>query len=65
MKINGDEGAKLLIKKYPEYFFKLSVSDEGVLKDIDDVRTVFKLLKMHNNIKLILWDFGGVLLKVL
>ena len=44
MKINGDEGAKLLIKKYPEYFFKLSVSDEGVLKDIDNTYEKYTII---------------------
>ncbi len=45
MKINGDEGAKLLIKRYSEYFLKLSVSDEGVLKDIDDEEQYLSFLK--------------------
>ena len=45
MKIKGDEGARELIKKSPEDFFNLTVSDLGIIKDIDDANQYYKFLK--------------------
>ena len=45
MKIEGDEGARILIKKHPEIFFNLTVLDQGIIKDIDDANQYYEFLK--------------------
>ena len=45
MEISGDEGAKKFIKEYPNDFTKISLSDEGVLKDIDDKNQYYGFTK--------------------
>ena len=45
MEINGDEEAKKFIKEYPNDFTKISLSDEGVLKDIDDKNQYYGFTK--------------------
>ena len=45
MKISGDEGARVLIKKHPEIFFNLTVLDQGIIKDIDNANQYYEFLK--------------------
>ena len=45
MEIEGDEGARVLIKKHPESFFNLTVLDQGIIKDIDDANQYYEFLK--------------------
>ena len=45
MKLEGDYGAKFLIKKYPQDFLHLPISDEGILKDIDNANQYYSFLK--------------------
>tara|TARA_B100001939_G_scaffold171947_1_gene148205 strand:+ start:101 stop:688 length:588 start_codon:yes stop_codon:yes gene_type:complete len=45
MEIEGDEGARILIKKHPEIFFNLTVLDQGIIKDIDDANQYYEFLK--------------------
>ena len=45
MEIEGDEGARILIKKHPESFFNLTVLDQGIIKDIDDANQYYEFLK--------------------
>jgi molybdenum cofactor cytidylyltransferase len=45
MEIEGDEGARVLIKKHPEIFFNLTVLDQGIIKDIDDANQYYEFLK--------------------
>ena len=45
MEIEGDEGARVLIKKHPEIFFNLAVLDQGIIQDIDDAKQYYDFLK--------------------
>ena len=45
MKLNGDKGAKFLIKKNPTDFFHLAVLDKNILIDIDNDEQYYNFLK--------------------
>ena len=42
--VEGDNGAKFFIKKNLENFLKLEVSDQGVVRDIDDAEQYYSFL---------------------
>ena len=42
--IKGDKGAKFLIKKYSKDFLKLQVTDQYILKDIDNAAQYYRYL---------------------
>ena len=43
-KVKGDNGAKFLIKKNAENFLHLAVSDQGIIRDIDNAEQYYNYL---------------------
>ena len=42
--VEGDNGAKFFIKKNSENFLQLEVSDQGVVRDIDNAEQYYSFL---------------------
>ena len=49
--VEGDNGAKFFIKKNLKDFLKLEVSDQGVIRDIDNAEQYYDFLNNEKAIK--------------
>ena len=49
MKIEGDVGARNIIKKNHKDFLKMSISDSGVIEDIDTEKQYLSYIKNEEN----------------